>query len=181
VNAFRDDEKVVVDVCRLPSAFSATGDLTTTNAIHRWTVDTSGEKLTFADERRSDEQLDLPGIDRRFVGHEHRHAWFAMTDKETSDFPFDLGGIHRMDYQTGASDVWDPKGRERAGEGVFVAGGDGEGEGWILTFSHDQTSDKSDLVIFDALGMQAGPIARVHIPARVPYGFHGWWLPLPAG
>jgi carotenoid cleavage dioxygenase-like enzyme len=34
-----------------------------------------------------------------------------------------------------------------------------------------------DLVILDADNLAAPPAARVHLPRRVPAGFHGNWLP----
>ncbi len=175
VNAHRDGDRIVVDVCRIPEVFSEKGDLLP-SAVHRWTVSGPPGQRRIADEQRSDVQMDLPGIDRRFAGRPYRHAWFAMIDHDTP-FPFMMGGVYRLDASTGAADMWDPKGRERAGEAVFVPGGDGEGEGWVMTYSYDRARDKSDLVIFDALAMAKGPIARVHLPVRVPFGFHGTWVP----
>ncbi len=52
-----------------------------------------------------------------------------------------------------------------------------EDEGWILTYVYDASRDKSDLVIIDATEFEKGPIARVHLPGRVPNGFHGSWIP----
>ena len=41
---------------------------------------------------------------------------------------------------------------------------------------HDDTTDRTDLVILDASAPRAEPVARVHLPVRVPYGFHGSWI-----
>lgn len=177
INAHRDGDDVVIDVCRLPEAFSDKGDLTVISAIHRWRVGTGGTDLTFSDEKVSDAQMDLPGIDRRHTGLPHRHAWFATIDRDDSPFPFDMSGITHLDQQTGAMDVWDPKGADRAGEGLFVPGGSGEGEGWIVSYAFDRRRGASDFVVLDALDLAKGPIARVHLPRRVPYGFHGTWVP----
>jgi len=37
---------------------------------------------------------------------------------------------------------------------------------------YDAAADRSDLVVLDALDVAWGPVARVHLPVRVPYGFH---------
>jgi carotenoid cleavage dioxygenase len=68
---------------------------------------------------------------------------------------------------------------ERAGEGYFVPDGDdaGEDEGWVLSFLYDRTVDRSSLAIFDASAIADGPVGRVQLPVRVPYGFHGLWIP----
>lgn len=63
-----------------------------------------------------------------------------------------------------------------AGEPVFVQTGHAEDEGYVLTFVYDPTSNTSDLVILDAQNFAKGPVARVHLPVRVPYGFHGSWI-----
>jgi carotenoid cleavage dioxygenase len=36
-------------------------------------------------------------------------------------------------------------------------------------------SDRSDLVLLDAGTLD--PVATVHLPVRVPHGFHGNWVP----
>ena len=51
------------------------------------------------------------------------------------------------------------------------------GEGWLLTYVHDEAEDRSDLVVLDAGNVAAAPVATVHLPQRVPAGFHGNWLP----
>ncbi|WP_107472567.1 MULTISPECIES: carotenoid oxygenase family protein [unclassified Streptomyces] len=35
----------------------------------------------------------------------------------------------------------------------------------------------TDLVILAAQDVTAAPVATVHLPARVPLGFHGSWIP----
>ena len=35
----------------------------------------------------------------------------------------------------------------------------------------------SDLAVFDAQDITAEPVAVVHLPVRVPNGFHGNWVP----
>jgi carotenoid cleavage dioxygenase-like enzyme len=42
---------------------------------------------------------------------------------------------------------------------------------------YDPVQDSSDLVILDASDFAAPPLARIRMPRRVPYGFHGNWIP----
>jgi carotenoid cleavage dioxygenase len=62
---------------------------------------------------------------------------------------------------------------------VFVRAADGRGEdvGWVLTVVDDATTGRSDLVVLDATSFAGPPVATVHLPARVPQGFHGSWVP----
>ena len=41
---------------------------------------------------------------------------------------------------------------------------------------HDAATDSSSVAVFDATDVAGGPIARVAMPRRVPFGFHGDWL-----
>jgi carotenoid cleavage dioxygenase len=52
-----------------------------------------------------------------------------------------------------------------------------EDDGWIMTIVHDERSGKSALNIADARDFTGPPVARVHLPQRVPYGAHGNWIP----
>ncbi|MGB2923557.1 MAG: carotenoid oxygenase family protein, partial [Mycobacterium sp.] len=64
------------------------------------------------------------------------------------------------------------------GEAVFVpgAGAADESSGWYLGYVYDPTRDGSDLVIIDASDFTGPPVARIKLPQRVPYGFHGNWI-----
>jgi len=60
----------------------------------------------------------------------------------------------------------------------FPAGGDPDDDaGYLLTYVHDEAIDVSELVIVDASDALAGPVARIKLPTRVPYGFHATWIP----
>jgi carotenoid cleavage dioxygenase len=90
----------------------------------------------------------------------------------------DLGGVIKHDYRTGDRRVWEPGPAEHGGEWLFVAdeAGDADDEGWLLGFLHDEASGRSRFVVLDATEVEAGPVASVALPQRVPYGFHATWV-----
>lgn len=67
-------------------------------------------------------------------------------------------------------------GRE-ASEFCFVpaSAGAAEDDGVLIGYVHDRASGFSDLVLLDAGTLE--DIAAVHLPGRVPAGFHGNWAP----
>ncbi|HEY4377974.1 MAG TPA: carotenoid oxygenase family protein [Acidimicrobiales bacterium] len=175
LNAHRDGDDVVVNLHRQPSAFGPQGDLLPSH-LYEWRINTAGRDLTMTQRRVSDISMDLPTHDRRHTGRSTRHGWFATVSPVTAPYGFELAGICHLDLQTGAEDRWEPGLMERAGEAFFVPAGKAEGEGWLLTFLYDRTTDRSSLGIFDAQHVGKGPVARVHLPVRVPFGFHGLWV-----
>ena len=52
-----------------------------------------------------------------------------------------------------------------------------EDDGWVMSLVYDRTTERSDLVVLDAQDFAGEPVATVHLPTRVPYGFHGNWVP----
>ena len=44
--------------------------------------------------------------------------------------------------------------------------------GWILTILFRPRTDTSELAVFDALDVAAGPVALAPVPRRIPFGFH---------
>jgi carotenoid cleavage dioxygenase len=64
------------------------------------------------------------------------------------------------------------------GEPVFVPadGATNEDDGYLMTYVHDATTDTSHLTILDAANIEADPVAQVHLPRRIPAGFHGSWI-----
>jgi carotenoid cleavage dioxygenase len=175
VNAYREGDEVVLDLCRHDHMF-ANDDLDDTElTLRRWRIGTGGTQLTFSEEIVTDQQFELPSHDRRFSGRKHRYGWFV--ESRPHDASVDLGGIGRFDYQTGRSLLWDAGLHRHANEAFFVAGGRGEGDGWLLTLVYDRAEDATDLCILDAHRPDRGPVAEIRLPRRVPHGFHAAWVP----
>lgn len=86
---------------------------------------------------------------------------------------FDLDSQHVQMYSFGTG--------RYGGEGVFVPrpGATVEDDGWLMTFVHDEAQDTSELVIVSTQTMTDEAIARIRMPQRVPYGFHGTWVSFP--
>lgn len=177
-NAFTDGDDVVLRLGRMDEAFGPRGDLVP-SLLTEWRIGTGGDSLSFSETQLHDRPMDLPGLDRRVWGREHRHAWYVTTTAADSVHGFELAGICHMDLTTGREDLWDPGTDVRGGEPYFVGaeGSDPDGDGWLMTFVWDRTTDRSALAVFDAQDVTAGPIGRVELPVRVPFGFHGTWVP----
>jgi carotenoid cleavage dioxygenase-like enzyme len=176
VNAFRDGDEVVLDVCRHDSIFDNGKDLEDSAvSLRRWHINTAGTDLTFREEIVLDRELELPSRDRRIVGRPYRYGWF-LAAREHPD-TLDLGGIVGLDYRTGRVREWEPGTNRHANEALFVPGGPGEAEGWLLSLVYDRGSDSTNLCILDPLRVDRGPIAEIRLPRRVPHGFHAAWVP----
>jgi carotenoid cleavage dioxygenase len=50
-----------------------------------------------------------------------------------------------------------------------------EGDGWIVQVCNRLEEHRSDLLLFDALDIEKGPIATINIPIRLRFGLHGNW------
>jgi len=50
----------------------------------------------------------------------------------------------------------------------------------MMGLVYDEAVDGSELVMFDAEEFVAPPVAAVTMPRRVPFGFHGNWIPTSA-
>ena len=51
-----------------------------------------------------------------------------------------------------------------------------EGDGYVLMLAFNQETSLTDLLILDAAQIEAGPVATVKVPVRIPSGFHGTWV-----
>ena len=54
--------------------------------------------------------------------------------------------------------------------------GAAEDDGWVLVLAYDHARNTSDFHVLDARNLRGEPVAVVHLPHRVPYGFHGNWV-----
>lgn len=172
-------ERIVVDGCRAPGlALGLGGEQPRPQrpTLHRWTVDPAAGTVRV--EPRDDRWADFPRFDERLAGRRTRYGYLAQAASwEATETRF--SAVRKLDLDTGEATVADLGEHCHLGEPLFVPDpdGDAEDDGWVLAFAWDRVEDRSDLVILDARDPAAGPVARVHLPQRVPFGAHGNWFP----
>lgn len=119
---------------------------------------------------------EFPKINDAYLGRPHRFGYFATTRGLATDTMTD--GLARHDYQTDSTVVIDGPGPlTNPSEPVFVArpAPRGEDDGHLLSVWWNRDTGLSEMLIHDAAGLSTQPLARVRLPARVPFGFHGSW------
>jgi carotenoid cleavage dioxygenase len=173
-----DDGTVVVDVVRHPSMFAhdvrGPGDGAT--RLERWTCDPVGG--TVRTEVLSDRSQEFPRHDERIVGRRHRFG-YATAFEPAPEGGVALGSPLKHDLEAGTETVHDLGPGRSAMEGVFVPRDPdaAEDDGWVLVYVHDEGRNACDVVVLDAQDFAAPTVATVHLPVRVPFGFHGNWVP----
>lgn len=176
LNAYVDGDTVVCDVGRHATMWRNSMDDFPPSYLWRWTFDMTSGKVT--ETQLDDVSHGFPRVDERKIGLAHRYGW-AVTPRDGTAGDFNTAGaLTRYDVMAGTSSTHDFGPTAHPGEFVFVPDGDaaGEDEGWAMGLVYDDATDTSDLVILDATDMNAAPVARVHLPRRVPFGFHGSWV-----
>ncbi|TXS45095.1 9-cis-epoxycarotenoid dioxygenase [Streptomyces sp. uw30] len=146
--------------------------------LWRWTVDLATG--TLSEEQLDDHPGEFPRIDDRLTGlpADFGHATAAPVPELAQYDPNERrGAIHRYDLRKArVSSHYFAPGRQ-PGEAAFAPADDRPGgPGWLMTFVYDASTDRSDLVILDADDLAGDPVATIHLPRRVPAGFHGNWL-----
>ena len=86
--------------------------------------------------------------------------------------PPGLGTDAPFHQQQATTDVWDAGPDQFAQEPIFCPCPDAqtEDDGWLLSMVYDSVSDTTQLAVLDAQDLQKGPIARIKLPHRIPYG-----------
>jgi carotenoid cleavage dioxygenase-like enzyme len=174
LNAFEEGNSVVVDFCRMASLDMTGNGPSGQPQAYRFALDMKegGVKQTQID----DQTNEFPRIDDRLAGFKHRYGYFAASRPTTG---FGFTSLTKRDYQKNSAETFSLGPNTNPGEPVFVprAHKSGELDGWILSVWYDGNSDRSELVIQDAGDFTSKPVARVKVSHRVPFGFHGNWVP----
>ena len=184
MNAWEDGDRIVADVMQFeeaplfPHPDGRPTDPDKSRARHcRWTFDLSGNTDRFQQTYLDDLTGEFPRIDDRRAGLKSRHGWYACANPRLPMF----GGAvrHRPCRRHGqaARPISAAGGRHhlraclrRAIEGCA------EGDGWLLAVVWRARENRSDLAVFNATDIEAGPAALVQLGHRVPDGFHGNWV-----
>ncbi|MGZ4683611.1 MAG: carotenoid oxygenase family protein, partial [Acidimicrobiales bacterium] len=179
LNGHDDGDTVVVDGCRAPRMPTAFGDEVLTEpappVLHRWTIDLARGRVT--ETQLDDRPGDFPRINMATSGTTNRYGYIAHGPWDTDLVHFDA--VVKHDLEAGTTQTHHYGAGTEAGEAVFAPDPDGtaEDDGWLINFVFDRATETSELVIVDARDVEGEPVARVHMPRRVPFGFHGNWMP----
>jgi carotenoid cleavage dioxygenase-like enzyme len=181
VNAFEEGDEVVLEACRSDKT-DVLGADTTTEAdpgdvpkLHQWRMNTKTGEVT---EKSLDAGWgsEFPRINENYMGLRNQYSYNARIPQEPNGLGFD--GIIKYDLVNETNQHFEYGPGRFGGEPIFAPKPDGvnEDDGWIIGFVWDDNEKRSECVILDAAKFDEGPVARVLMPRRVPFGFHAGWV-----
>lgn len=191
LNAYDQGDTVVVEYTGMPAPFYTAGrgsggpTATGSPTLDRWTIDLRAGRVRAA--RIDDLPQEFPRVNEALVSRRHRFGYAASAaemwrayetvDGVPPDDKFTNCLVKHDMLRDSKQVVRFPKGAA-ASEPVFVPrrGARDEDDGYILSYVNDPDRGATDLVILSAQDFTGHPLARVHLPGRVPLGFHGSWV-----
>lgn len=177
LNAFETNGILTLIGTRVPSLWrGGSADISGGSPrLHRWRLNLT--RGTVTEEQIDDEAVEYPRVADTVIGRAHRFGY--LTSFSLDAHP-SHSAIHRYDLTRGDTrHTHQLPDNHTCGEAVFVPRhpASDENDGFLLTFAHDRARGTSYLLILDATDLAAAPLAEVHLPVRVPNGFHGTWIP----
>jgi len=156
--------------------------------LTRWTVDMASPGDSFESMTRLSEMVgEFPRIDDRFAMTDYQHGWMLVMDLSQ---PFEVQGgrsaagllmntLGHYDHHTGESKKWFCGPVSSLQEPCFVPKSHDapEGDGYIVAVANRLAEGLSDLLVFEALDIERGPVATIKLPLRLRTGLHGNWTP----
>ena len=174
MNAYEDaDGNVVIDIARYDKMFEHDvlgpfGD--SLPRLDRWTINPTTQRINeqVVDERAQE----FPRCHPDLNGKPYRYGYTVAVAQYA--FP----SIYKHDMQTGTATEFNVGPGRHSAEPVFIPkdGASAEDDGFLMTYVYDEGKNTTDLIILDAQDLSRPALAQVHLPVRVPYGFHGNWV-----
>jgi carotenoid cleavage dioxygenase-like enzyme len=181
MNAWEEGNDIKIDICASnASQFAPKLDGTMAKSqegvvptLRRWSINVGGSNGTVSEELLDDMPCEFPRTDDRYMTIPYRHG-FAVGG-HSGELAFNR--LLHFDTQTGTRKEWGED-KYLLGEPVFAprAGDAPEADGYLLVLAYDQSTQLSEMMIFDATDIEPGPVAKALLPLRIPAGFHGTWV-----
>ena len=182
MNAYTEGDKIVADMMQFEEAplfphvdGSAPDPKKAEARLNRWEIDLSSNSGKINKNFLDDDLGEFPRLDERFSMLNYRHGFYASRIGDPSGISWNAIAHH--DHRTGNKKFFVVDKEDAVGEPIFVPTSRDaeEGDGFLITLAYKGKENRSDLLIFNAMDVESGPIATAHLPHRVPYGFHGNW------
>lgn len=179
-NAYETDTgQVIFDAAVHETMFaeSTQGPDSHRTPFERWTIDPATRKVarTVIDP----DNQEFPRPNEAYLGKPYRYAYTLALPSERDPAFASSSRLFKHDLTAQTRQVHDFGSGRVPGEFVFVPrpGATAEDDGWLMGYVVNADADTSDLVILDAQKFSDAPRTSVHIPHRIPPGFHGNWVP----
>lgn len=181
LNAYSEDrdghEVLVLDVVRHARMFDRDrrGPGEGHPTLDRWEIDLSSGAVRT--ERRDDREQEFPRINETLTGAKHRFGYTVGLEGAFGSGGRPRSAVYKQDFQAGGSEQAPLDAELLMGEMSFVPnpGARAEDDGVLMGYGHHLGRDEGQLLILDAASLET--VATVHLPQRVPMGFHGNWCP----
>ncbi|KAL3537442.1 hypothetical protein ACH5RR_000808 [Cinchona calisaya] len=192
-NAWEEGDEIVLISCRLEnpdldmvSEIMENKRENFTNELHEMRFNM---KTGLASQKKlSESAVDFPRVNESYTGRKQRYVYGTILNsiaKVTGIVKFDLhaepeAGKTKIEVGGNVQGVFELGPGRFGSEAVFVPRQPGitseEDDGYLIFFTHDETTGKSVVNVIDAKTMSADPVAVVELPNRVPYGFHAFFV-----
>ena len=180
------EEVLVLDVVRYSRMFDRDrrGPGESLPSLDRWTINLATGAV--GTECHDDRSQEFPRINENLTGVRHRFGYTVGIDGGflAAGGPDLVSSLYKHDYATGSTTVAALDPDLLLGEVCFVpnpaTGGDAgpeEDDGILMGYGSHRTRDEGHLLLLDAQSLET--VATVHLPQRVPMGFHGNWAASP--
>ena len=173
VNSYENENgQVVLDFCRYERLFDFDNPLPMGQKpfLTRWILDPKAK--TCSEEMLDDRPMEFSRVHPDYDGKQHRFGYLLNDGRLNNYFKYDFEKSETITHDFGESC--------QAAEPVFIPkkNAKSEDDGFVVGFVYDKTTDLSDFVVLDAQNFSEAPLARITLPQRVPFGFHGSWINL---
>lgn len=183
MNAYEKEDEIILIACRMSSTTVLETNISTNDPtaniplLHRWCFHLKTGTVT--EEKLDDVPTEFPRVNENLLG---RKTQYGYAGKMANSLMPLFDGVIKYNFQDGKTQTHEFGEGRYGGETVFAprlnttTNATTEDDGWLVTFVYDENSQTSELVVINAQDITGEPVARVIIPQRVPYGFHGAWI-----
>ncbi|XLU35137.1 hypothetical protein S245_071203 [Arachis hypogaea] len=203
INSFEEGHEVVVWGCRALDSIIPGPDAGLNNdskffsRCYEWRLNMkTGEVNEKYLTNGPNQFMDFPVLHESFIGVKNKYAYTQVVDPNAS-FAADMpkyGGLAKLYFEEQLSseeNVIRTEYHAFESSNMFCTGlafvpkekggikmEKEEDDGWIIAFVHNEDTNLSQVHIIDGKKLSGEAVAKITLPCRVPYGFHGAFMPI---
>jgi carotenoid cleavage dioxygenase-like enzyme len=179
-NAWDEGNEIVLQASRSKTADIAGAGTSEGNnlqenqgRLYEWRINLETESII--ERTLSETPCDFTRVNDDYACHKTQYVYAGIFN---TDRAFTFDGIMKYDNVSGITTEFRYGPNRHGGEAVFApkVGSACEDDGYLVCFVHDEDAHQSECLIIDAQHLDAGPVATIIMPFRVPYGFHAGWV-----